>query len=65
MFIVLFLSPGTPSSLRHYEFIAYLLQRLDKNNDKLRAYSFQDKNANKLPSLQEPSGRRLASFVRP
>jgi hypothetical protein len=53
------------SGLWHYEFIAYLLQRLDKNNDKLRACCFQDKNADKLPSLQEPSGRRLADFVRP
>ncbi len=54
-----------PSGLWHYEFIAYLLQRLDKNDNKPRAYCFQDKNANKLPSLQEPSGRRLADFVRP
>ncbi len=54
-----------PSGLRHYKFIAYLLQRLNKNNYKPRAYCFQDKNANKLPSLQEPSGRRLANFVRP
>ncbi len=62
---VLLLSPGMPSGLRHYEFIAYLLQRLDKNDNKLRACCFQDKNADKLPSLQEPSGRRLAGFVWP
>ncbi len=54
-----------PSGLWHHEFIAYLLQRLDKNDNKLRAWDFQDKNADKLPSLQEPSGRRLAGFVRP
>jgi hypothetical protein len=35
------------------------------NTDKLRACSFQDKNADKLPSLQEPSGRRLAGFLQP
>jgi hypothetical protein len=57
--------PGTPSGLRHYEFIAYILRRLGNNNDKLRACCFQDKNADKLPSLQEPSGRRLDVFVRP
>jgi hypothetical protein len=57
--------PDPPSSLQHYEFIAYLLQRLDKKDNKLRACCFQDKNANKLPSLQESSGRRLVSFVRP
>ncbi len=39
------------------------LQRLNKNKDKLRADCFQDKNANKLPSLQEPSDGRLANFV--
>jgi hypothetical protein len=54
-----------PSSLWHYEFIAYLLQRLDKKANKLRACCFQDKNADMLRSLQEPSGRRLARFVRP
>jgi hypothetical protein len=54
-----------PSSLWHYEFIAYLLQRLHKNDDKPRANCFQDKNADKLPNLQEPSGRRLAHFVQP
>ncbi len=54
-----------PSGLWHYEFTAYLLQRLDKNADKLRACCFQDKNANKLRSWQEPSGRRLAGFVQP
>jgi hypothetical protein len=53
------------SGLWHYEFIAYLLQRLDKNADKLRACCFQDKNANKLRSSQDPSGRRLANFVQP
>jgi hypothetical protein len=53
------------SSLWHYEFIAYLLQRLNKNTDKLRACCFEDKNANKLRNLQEPSVRRLAGFVRP
>ncbi len=42
-----------------------LLQRLNKNNDKPRANCFRDKNADKLPSLRGPSGRRLASFVRP
>jgi hypothetical protein len=31
----------------------------------MRADCFQDKNANKLPSLQEPSDGRLADFVRP
>jgi hypothetical protein len=41
------------------------LHRLDKNANKLRACSFQDKNADMLRSLQEPSGRRLAGFVRP
>jgi hypothetical protein len=41
-----------PSGLWHYEFIAYLIQRLNKNADKLRACCFQDKNANKLRSLQ-------------
>jgi hypothetical protein len=51
--------------LWHYEFIAYLLQRLNKNDDKPRADCFQDKNADKLPSLQEPSDGRLANFVRP
>jgi hypothetical protein len=54
-----------PRSQWHHEFIAYLLQRLDKNKDKLRACCFQDKNANKLPSLQELSGRRLSGFVWP
>jgi hypothetical protein len=50
--------------LWHYEFIAYLLQGLYKNTDKLRGCCFQDKNANKLRSfLQEPSGRRLADGV--
>jgi hypothetical protein len=57
--------PGTPSSLWHYEFTAYLLQRLNKNDDKPRANCFQDKNADKLPSLQEPSDGRLANIVRP
>ena len=58
--------PGTPSSLWHYEFIARLLQGLYKNANKLRGSCFQDKNADKLRSfLQEPSGRRLANFVRP
>ena len=57
---------GMPSSRGHYEFIACLLQGLYKNADKLRSCLFQDKNANKLRSfLQEPSGRRLANFVRP
>jgi hypothetical protein len=42
-----------------------LLQRLNKNDDKPRADCFQDKNADKLPSLQEPSDGRLANFVRP
>jgi hypothetical protein len=54
--------PGMPSGLWHYEFIAYLLLRLDKNANKLRACCFQDKNAKKLRSLQEPSGRRLTHF---
>jgi hypothetical protein len=54
-----------PSGLCYYEFITYLLQRLNKNDNKLRANCFQDKNANKLPSLQEPSDGRLANFVRP
>ncbi len=62
---VLLLLPGMPSGLWHYEFIPYLLLRLDKNADKLRTCCFQDKNADKLRSLQEPSGRRLAGFVRP
>ena len=62
---VLLLLPGMPSGLWHHEFIAYLLQRLDKNDNKLRAWDFQDKNADKLPSLQEPSDGRLANFVRP
>jgi hypothetical protein len=52
------------SGLWHYV-IAYPLRRLDKNDDKLRAYCLQDKNADKLLSLQEPSGRRLAVFVQP
>jgi hypothetical protein len=56
--------PGTPSSLWHYEFIAYLLQRFDKKDDKPRADCFQDKNADKLLSSQEPSDGRLADFVR-
>ncbi len=43
----------------------YRLQRLNKNNDKPRADCFQDKNANKPLSSREPSGRRLANFVRP
>jgi hypothetical protein len=56
---------GMPSSRGHYEFIACLLQGLYKNADKLRSCLFQDKNANKLRSfLWEPSGRRLANFVR-
>ncbi len=42
-----------------------LLQRLDKNNNKPRADCFQDKNADMLPSSQEPSDGRLANFVRP
>jgi hypothetical protein len=42
-----------------------LLQRLNKNEDKPRADCFQDKNADKLPSLREPSGGRLADFVQP
>jgi hypothetical protein len=42
-----------------------LLQRLNKNDDKPRADYFQDKNADKLPSLQEPSDGILANFVRP
>jgi hypothetical protein len=54
-----------PSGLWHYEFIAYFLQRLNKNNNKPRAEFFQDKNADKLQSLQEPSDGRLADFVRP
>jgi hypothetical protein len=37
---------------------------LNKNDDKPRADCFQDKNANKLLSLQEPSDGRLANFVR-
>ncbi len=43
MFIFSFSSslPGTPSGLWHYEFIAYLLQRLDKNANKLRACCFK------------------------
>jgi hypothetical protein len=56
--------PGMPSGLWDYELIAYLLQRLNKNDNKLRADRFQDKNAHKLPSLQEPSDGRLANFVR-
>ena len=62
---VLLLLPGMPSCLWHCDLIAYLLQRLNKNANKLRTCCFQDKNANKLRSLQKPSGRRLASFVRP
>jgi hypothetical protein len=54
-----------PSGLWQYEFIAYLLQRLNKNANKLRACCFQEKNADKLRSLKEPSGRRLAGFVWP
>ncbi len=66
LFVLLLLSlPGMPSGLWHYEFITYLVQRLDKNANKLRACCFQDKNAYKLRSLQEPSGWRLAGFVRP
>ncbi len=42
-----------------------LLQRLNKKGGKPRADWFQDKNSNKLLSLQYPSGRRLADFVRP
>jgi hypothetical protein len=56
------------ASLWHYEFIAHLLQGLYKNTYKLRSWlktPFQDKNANKLRSLREPSGKRLANFVRP
>ncbi len=51
--------------LWHYEFIARLLQGLYKNANKLRGCCFQDKNDNKLWSLQEPSVRRMANFVRP
>jgi hypothetical protein len=61
-----FFAPGMPSGLWHYEFIACLLQRLDKNADKLRSFFFQDKNADKpMIFLRESSGRRLADFVRP
>ncbi len=49
----------------HCEFIAYLLQRFNKNDNKPTADHFQDKNADKLPSLQEPSDGRLANFVQP
>jgi hypothetical protein len=52
-----------PSGLWHYEFIAQLLQGLYKNDNKPRADCFQDKNADKLPSLQEPSDGRLSNFV--
>ncbi len=52
--------------LWHYEFIACLLQWLYKNGNKLRSCCFQDKNADKLRNfLPEPSGRRLANFLRP
>jgi hypothetical protein len=54
-----------PSGLWHYEFITCILQGLYKNANKLRGCCFQDKNADKLRSLREPSGKRLANFVRP
>ncbi len=62
LFVLLLLSsPGTPSGLWHYDFIARLLQGLYKNADKI-----ENKNADKLRSfLEDTSCRRLANFVRP
>ncbi len=37
LFVLLVSLPGMSSSLWHYEFIAYLLQMLNKNNNKPRA----------------------------
>ncbi len=54
-----------PNGSWHYEFIAYPSTEAQQDDNKLRANCFQDKNADKLPSLREPSGRRLANFVRP
>jgi hypothetical protein len=60
-----FFMHGMLSGLWHYEFIAQFLQGLYRNTKKLKSCSFQDKNANKLRSFfWEPSGRRLANFVR-
>jgi hypothetical protein len=63
LFVLLRLIPPVAHGIMNSQPI--LLQRLNKNDDKPRANCFQDKNANKLPSLQEPSDGRLANFVQP